>query len=302
MSAKITAPNPRKFFTASRLEAVTGYLFLLPDLAGLAVFLVIPIGYAFYISLHDWNALSQMQWAGLSNYVRLFADGQFWSSLKTTALYTVFYVPIVYCLSLCLALLVNQRLPLMRFFRTVFFVPVVLSLVVSSLMWKYIFDERAGLLNYLLGFIGIPPQPWLGSVELALPAIIIVSLWIQMGYFMVIFIAGLQDIPREYYEAARIDGANRWQMFWRITLPLLKPTSLFVIVISLIGSFQVFDQIWVMTKGGPANATQVTAIYIYQQAFQYLNLGYGSAIAFVLFVIILGFSLLQFKLLGTTQP
>jgi multiple sugar transport system permease protein len=139
-------------------------------------------------------------------------------------------------------------------------------------------------------------------VELALPAIIIVSLWIQMGYFMVIFIAGLQDIPREYYEAARIDGANRWQMFWRITLPLLKPTSLFVIVISLIGSFQVFDQIWVMTKGGPANATQVTAIYIYQQAFQYLNLGYGSAIAFVLFVIILGFSLLQFKLLGTTQP
>jgi multiple sugar transport system permease protein len=243
-----------------------------------------------------------MQWAGLSNYVRLFADGQFWSSLKTTALYTVFYVPIVYCLSLCLALLVNQRLPLMRFFRTVFFVPVVLSLVVSSLMWKYIFDERAGLLNYLLGFIGIPPQPWLGSVELALPAIIIVSLWIQMGYFMVIFIAGLQDIPREYYEAARIDGANRWQMFWRITLPLLKPTSLFVIVISLIGSFQVFDQIWVMTKGGPANATQVTAIYIYQQAFQYLNLGYGSAIAFVLFVIILGFSLLQFKLLGTTQP
>ena len=189
----------------------------------------------------------------------------------------------------------------MRFFRTIFFVPVVLSLVVSSLMWKYIFDERAGLLNFLIGLVGIPPQAWLGSVELALPSIIIVSVWIQTGYFMVIFIAGLQDIPRDYYEAARIDGANRWQMFFLITLPLLKPTSLFVIVISLIASFQVFDQVWVMTRGGPARATEVTAVYIYQQAFQYLNLGYGSAAAFVLFVVILSSSLIQFRLLRTTQ-
>jgi len=291
----------RTRFSARHVEPITGYLFLLPDFLGLLAFLIIPIAYAFFISLHDWNGLSSMRWNGLDNYAKLFSDAQFWDSLKITATYTLIYVPVVYTVSLGLALLVNQRLPSTRFFRTIFFVPVVLSLVVSSLMWKYIFDERAGLLNFLVGLIGIQPQPWLGSVELALPSIIIVSVWIQMGYFMVIFIAGLQDIPREYYEAARIDGANRWQMFLRITLPLLKPTSLFVIVISLIGSFQVFDQVWVMTKGGPARATQVTAVYIYQQAFQYLNLGYGSAVAFVLFIVILGFSLLQFRLLRTTH-
>jgi len=283
-------------FSARHAEPITGYLFLLPDFLGLLIFLIIPIGYAFLISLHDWNGLSSMRWNGLDNYVKLFSDSQFWDSLKITGIYTLIYVPVLYAVSLGLALLVNQRLPFMRFFRTIFFVPVVLSLVVSSLMWKYIFDERSGLLNFLIGFLGIQPQPWLGSVQLALPSIIVVSVWIQMGYFMVIFIAGLQDIPREYYEAARIDGANRWQMFLRITLPVLKPTSLFVIVISLIASFQVFDQVWVMTKGGPARATEVTALYIYQQAFQYLNLGYGSAVAFVLFIVILSFSLIQFRL------
>jgi multiple sugar transport system permease protein len=294
-------PSGRARFPARHAESITGYFFLLPDFLGLLIFLIIPIAYAFFISLHDWNGLSPMRWNGLDNYLKLFSDEQFWDSLKITGMYTLIYVPVLYSVSLGLALLVNQRLPFMRFFRTIFFVPVVLSLVVSSLMWKYIFDERAGLMNFLIGLFGIQPQPWLGSVELALPSIIIVSVWIQMGYFMVIFIAGLQDIPREYYEAARIDGANRWQMFYRITLPLLKPTSLFVVVISLIASFQVFDQVWVMTKGGPARATQVTAIYIYQQAFQYLNLGYGSAIAFALFIVILAFSLIQFRLLRTAQ-
>lgn len=290
-------PRKRGLTSRKRREWLTGYGFLLPDLLGLLVFVLFPIGYAFYISLNDWNALSPMRWAGLSNYTRLLSDWQFWDSLKITLIYTAAYVPILFVVSLGLALLVNQRLPAMNFFRTLFFVPVVLSLVVSSLMWKYIFDERAGLLNYLLGFIGIEPQAWLGSVELALPAIIIVSVWIQMGYFMVIFIAGLQDIPQIFYDAAKIDGANAWQSFWHISLPLLKPTSLFVLVISLIGSFQVFDQIWVMTQGGPAGATRVTVVYIYQQAFQFLNLGYGSAMAFALFLVILVVSLVQFRLL-----
>lgn len=279
-----------------RDERITGYGFLLPDLIGLLVFVVGPIGYAFYISLHDWNALGSPHWAALGNYQRLINDPQFWSSMKITATYTLWYVPILYVASLGLALMVSQKLPYMGVFRTIYFVPVVLSLVVSALMWKYIFDERAGLLNYLIGLVGIAPQPWLGSVDLALPAIIAVSVWINMGYYMTIFVAGLQDIPREFYEASRIDGANGWQTLTRITLPLLMPTSLFIVVISLIGSFQVFDQIWVMTKGGPAYATQVTVTYIYQQAFQYLNLGYASAIAFALFIVILGVSLVQFRL------
>ena len=282
-----------------RLERITGYAFLLPDLLGLLIFVVGPIAYAFFLSFHDWNAFSSMKYAGVSNYIRLWRDPQFWSSLKVTAIYTFTYVPLLFSISLALAVLVSQKLPLMRVFRTIFFIPVVLSLVVSALMWKFIFDEQVGFLNYLLKLVGLSPQPWLGSVELALPAIIIVSIWIQMGYFMVIFLAGIQDIPSLYYDAAKIDGANGLQTFWNITFPLLKPTSLFVIVILIINSFQVFDQIWVMTRGGPASATEVTVIYIYRQAFQFLNLGYASAIAFVLFLIILVFSLIQFRLFRT---
>ncbi len=291
--ARFSGPSARR---QKRALWLTGYAFILPDLIGLLVFVIGPIGYALYISLHDWNALSPMRFNGLANYQKLMNDPNFWRSLRITAIYTAVYVPLLYVISLGLALLVTQRLPFIQFFRTLFFIPVVLSLVVSSLMWKYIFDERSGLLNYLIGLFGFQPQAWLGSVELALPAIIIVSIWIQMGYFMVIFVAGLQDIPALYYDAAKIDGANAFQTFWHVTRPLLNPTSLFVIVISLIGSFQVFDQIWIMTRGGPAGATQVTVVYIYQQAFQFLNLGYGSAMAFALFLIILLFSLVQFRL------
>ena len=269
---------------------------MLPDLLGLLVFVVGPILYALFLSFHEWNAFSSPAFVGFDNYQRLWGDPQFWSSLRVTALYTFSYVPIVFAVSLGLAVLVSQRLPFIGMFRTLFFVPVVLSLVVSALMWKFIFDERVGFLNYLLNLVGLPSQPWLGSVELALPAIVMVSVWIHMGYYMVIFLAGIQDIPKLYYDAAKIDGASALQAFWHVTLPLLKPTSLFVIVILLINSFQVFDQIWVMTKGGPASATEVTVIYIYRQAFEFLNLGYASASAFVLFLIILVFSLVQFRL------
>lgn len=278
-------------------ERLTAALFLAPDVLGLAVFVVLPILAALAISFTNWNALGAPGWIGAANYQRLMADPVFWSSLKTTALYTVIYVPLVFVVSLGLAVLANQRLPLIGMFRTLFFVPVVLSLVVTGLMWRFIFDEQVGLLNYGLSLLHLPPRAWLGDVNLALPAIIVVSVWINMGYYMTIFLAGLQDIPREFYEAARIDGANGWQAFRRITLPLLTPTSLFVLVVTLIGSFQVFDQIWVMTKGGPADATQVTVIYIYKQAFQYLSLGYASAIAFALFLVIFLVSLAQFWLL-----
>jgi multiple sugar transport system permease protein len=293
------APRRQRLSSRNLRERITGYGFLFPDVLGLLVFVVGPIGFAFYISLHSWTALSPMRWIGFANYTRLWADVRFWDSLQITALYTIIYVPLLLAISLGLAVLVNQRLPFISIFRAIFFVPVVLSLVVSSLMWRYIFDERIGLLNYLIGLVGVPPQAWLGSVELALPSIIVVSLWIQMGYFMTIFLAGLQDIPREYYEAAMIDGASSSTAFFRITLPLLKPTTLFVLVISLINAFQVFDQVWVMTRGGPASATRVTVIYIYQQAFQHLNLGYASAMAFALFLIILVVSLIQFRLFRT---
>lgn len=295
---RLASPLPRP--PAARREArerLTASLFLAPDVVGLLVFVVLPILAALLISFTNWNALGTPRWVGLVNYQRLLSDPQFWSSLRVTAIYTVVYVPLVFAVSLGLAVLANQRLPGIGLFRTIFFVPVVLSLVVTGLMWRFIFDEQVGLLNYALSLVGMAPRAWLGDVNLALPAIIVVSVWINMGYYMTIFLAGLQDIPREFYEAARIDGANAWHAFRRITLPLLRPTSLFVLVVTLIGSFQVFDQIWVMTKGGPADATQVTVIYIYKQAFQYLSLGYASAIAFALFLVILVISLAQFWLL-----
>ena len=186
---------------------------MLPDLLGLLVFVVGPILYALFLSFHEWNAFSSPAFVGFDNYQRLWGDPQFWSSLRVTALYTFSYVPIVFAVSLGLAVLVSQRLPFIGMFRTLFFVPVVLSLVVSALMWKFIFDERVGFLNYLLNLVGLPSQPWLGSVELALPAIVMVSVWIHMGYYMVIFLAGIQDIPKLYYDAAKIDGANALQAF-----------------------------------------------------------------------------------------
>ena len=294
LAAPTSRPRPPRREARERL---TASLFLAPDVIGLLVFVVLPILAALGISFTNWNALGSPRWVGGANYQRLISDPQFWSSLRVTAEYTVIYVPLVFAVSLGLALLANQRLPGIGLFRTIFFVPVVLSLVVTGLMWRFIFDEQVGLLNYALSLVGVPPRAWLGDVSLALPAIIVVSVWINMGYYMTIFLAGLQDIPREYYEAAHIDGASPWHIFRRITLPLLRPTNLFVLVVTLIGSFQVFDQIWVMTKGGPADATQVTVIYIYKQAFQYLSLGYASAIAFALFLVIFVVSLTQFWLL-----
>ena len=210
-------------------------------------------------------------------------------------------VPSLYVTGLALALLIQREGRFNVVLRSLLFMPQTVSLVVVALVWQVLLVDKIGVINQFISLFGLSPISWLGDPRFALYTVTAISVWFLMGFYMLIFLGGLQDIPREYYEAARIDGANRWQMFFRITLPLLKPTSLFVIVISLIASFQVFDQIWVMTRGGPARATEATAVYIYQQAFQYLHLGYGSAVAFVLFVVILSCSLIQFRLLRTTQ-
>jgi multiple sugar transport system permease protein len=290
------ATRTRWWRTPRGEERLVGYTFLLPDLVGLGVFVAVPIIGAFYVSFHEWAGVGQRRFIGLQNYRELIHDQAFVHSLKVTALYTFTFVPLLFVLSLALALLVNQKLLLNGFFRSMFFMPFMLSLVVASIIWSFILDERAGLLNELLGKVGIDPQPWLGSTRLAPWSIVIVTLWQSVGYSMVIFLAGLQDIPRDFYEAARVDGARAWTRFRTITLPLLKPTSVFVLVISLIGAFQLFDPIFVITQGGPANATTTTVYYIYQNAFQYLRLGYASALAIVLFGIIFLFTLVQLRL------
>jgi ABC-type sugar transport system permease subunit len=274
-----------------------GYGFLLPDLLGLTVFVALPIAGAFYISFHDWTGIGAQRWSGLSNYTALIHDQAFLQSLKITAIYTVSFVPLLYAIALGLALLVNQGLRLTGFLRSAFFAPFMVSLVVGSIVWSFMLQDPAGVVNSIIGLFGIAPQPWLGSTKLALVSVILVTLWQAVGYSMIIFLAGLQDIPSVYYEAARVDGAGAWRRFRSITLPLLKPTSAFVILISLIGAFQLFDPIFVMTQGGPANATTTAVFYIYQQAFQFLQFGYASALSVALFAIILVFSVVHLKLL-----
>ena len=296
MRAQAAPERLRWWRTRRGEERLVGYAFLVPDVLGLAIFVGLPIAGAFYISFHSWSGIGERSFNGLANYRSLLDDPFFVDSLKITAIYTFTFVPLLFVSALGLALLVNQRLQLTGVFRSAYFLPFMISLVVASVVWAFVLQERGGILNELIGLVGIDPQPWLGSTRLALVSIVIVTLWQGVGYSMIIFLAGLQDIPRDYYEAATIDGANAWQRFRRVTLPLLKPTSVFVLIISFISAFQLFDPIFVLTGGGPANATTTAVFYIYETAFEFLQLGYASALSVVLFAIILVFTLVQLRI------
>ncbi|HTP57825.1 MAG TPA: sugar ABC transporter permease [Spirochaetia bacterium] len=283
-------------------EALSAYAMLLPDVAGLLVFVFIPIVYAFVVSLHSWNGLKPWVFTGADNYKRLLADSVFWKSLLTTVRYAVLYVPSVFVLSFGLAILVNSiRGTKQQVFRTLLFVPFAISTVVAALAWSFIYDPMRGYLNGFLALFRVPAQPFLGAMEQALPSVAVVGIWLVIGYYMVIFLAAIKDIPQTYFEAAEIDGANPWQKLIYITIPSVRDSSLFVAIVTTIGSFQVFDQIQVMTRGGPAAATNVTVYYIFRQAFEISELGYASATAFILFLIIMALTLVQLRVFSPAQ-
>jgi multiple sugar transport system permease protein len=277
-------------------EATIAALFLTPDVLGLVLFVAVPVLFAGYVSLFRWDGLGQMAWVGSENYRQLSADPKWWASLRVTGVFAVLHVPLLLVASLALALLVNRKIRARNMFRIAYFVPVAISLVIMSILWGYILEPSFGVLNYLLGLLGVGPQPWLSSVEQALPTLVAISAWKFMGYYMIIFLAGLHAIPGEYYEAARVDGAGRWQTFWSLTLPLLKPVTFFVLVIIIIRSFQVFDQVYVLTQGGPAYSTYVVVYYIYELAFRHMKLGYAAAASVVLFAILLVLTLIANRL------
>lgn len=283
-------------------EALSAYAMLLPDVVGLLVFVFIPIIYAFVVSLHSWNGLRAMVYTGGDNYHHLLNDLVFWRSLLTTVRYAVLYVPAVFVISFALAVLVNGiRGRTQQVFRTLLFVPFAISTVVAALAWSFIYDPMRGYLNGFLGLFRIHAQPFLGSMDQALPSVAIVGIWLVIGYYMVIFLAAIKDIPQTYFEAADIDGASSWQKLVYITFPSVRDTSLFVAIVTTIGSFQVFDQIQVMTRGGPAAATNVTVYYIFRQAFEISELGYASATAFILFIIIMTLTLVQLRVFGSAR-
>jgi multiple sugar transport system permease protein len=274
----------------------TAWGFLLPNLIGFLVFTFLPVLAALLISFTNWDLLRPATWVGIDNYVRLTQDPLFHRVLRNTVVYVFGTVPIQMILALLIALALNQRIPGQTFFRTAYFMPVVASTVAVALVWRWIFHADFGLLNSFLFMIGVTNPPnWLSSTRWALPAIIIMSIWQQIGFSMVLFLAGLQGVPVTLHEAAKIDGASSLQRFWFITIPMLSSTTFFVLVISIINSFQVFDQAFIMTEGGPANATNTLVFNIYRYAFQFFQMGYAAAMAWVLFAIIFVVTLIQFR-------
>ncbi|RIK30019.1 MAG: sugar ABC transporter permease [Chloroflexi bacterium] len=293
----------RRWSPQQRREMLWAYAFLGPAFFFLLVLILYPILFAFWISLHDWSLIPRdFPFIGFQNYIKAFGDNLTTKSLKNTLIYTIGAVPVGMLLSLALALVMNiDRLPLRTFFRAVYFVPVITSWVAVSFVWRWLFEPRWGLVNSMLEVLGVTGIKWLASPVWALPAIMIVAIWKGLGYNMVIFLAGLQGIPRELREAATIDGANRWQSFWAITFPLLNPTIVFITVTAMIGSLQVFTPAVIMTTvqgeaGGPINSTRVMVYHIYSMAFRNNQLGYGAALAFVLFALILLVTIVQLRL------
>jgi multiple sugar transport system permease protein len=282
-------------WTKREHEGLAAGLFLLPNLIGFLIFTAIPVGAAFVLAFYDYDLLLGASWAGLENFREMFTtDEVFRAALFNTVYFTAVSVPLSVVLGLATAMLVNQALRGIVIFRSIFLLPYVTVTVALSLVWKWIYLPDIGLINSVLGVFGIDGPPWLTSGTWAMPALILMSVWKGFGYNMVIFLAGLQSIPDHLYDAAKVDGATAWRRFLNVTLPLLSPTTFFVVVISVISSFQVFDQALIMTNGGPGTATTTLVLYIYQKGFQSFDMGYAAAVALVLFAAIFVFTVIQF--------
>ncbi|MFN3431295.1 MAG: carbohydrate ABC transporter permease [Candidatus Sericytochromatia bacterium] len=276
-------------------EARWALVFLLPALVGLGLFNAVPTIHSFYLSFTRWNFLGTPRFVGLENYRDLFADSLFYQVLGQTLLYATATVVGEVVLALGLALLLARPLKGMAVFRTAFFLPVVTSLVAVAILWGWIYDPQLGVLNWALGKLGVAPIAWLSEPGWAMAAVVILSIWKGLGYNVILLLAGLSAIPTQYEEAAMVDGANGFQRLASVTLPLLAPTLFLVITVALINAFQAFDAIYMLTGGGPANATNVMVFWLYKQAFQYYHVGKASAIAYVLFAIVLAVTWAQWR-------
>lgn len=274
-------------------QKIEPYLYVLHVMVGLGIFVFGPVVYAFFLGFNRWDLITPPVWVGGDNYKDFINSSLFWKVIGNTLYFTLVSVFLGVIVSLGLAMIVNQKIKGVSFFRSVYFLPVISSMVAVSLVWKWLYNAQFGLINYFLKFLGIAGPNWLNSSLWAMPAIIIMSVWKMTGYNMIVLLAGLQNIPKELYEVASIDGASRWRQFWNITLPLLSPALFFALIILFISSFQVFEQTYVMTGGGPHYATLTLPLYIYQTSFLWFKIGYGAALSFVFFLIILAVILIQ---------
>jgi multiple sugar transport system permease protein len=289
-----SVPRPRRLNLAAK-QALFGYVILFPAIAVIVIFRFFPMIQAFYVSLTSYDLLSPPVFIGLKNFVDLVQDPSFINSVQVSVAYVVFSVVPVWALSLALAMLFNRSIRGKNWFRSAAFMPVVMPAVVNAVVWTFMYQQD-GVVNTIIGWFGVDPIPWLRSSAWALWAIIIIGIWRATPYYMVIFLAGLQAIPEEYYEAAQIDGANGWHQFRHITLPLLQPTTMLVVVMSVIVALKVFAVPMIMTGGGPADATRVLPLFIYQTAFEFFRMGRAAAMSVFLFVAMMIFTIFQIRL------
>jgi multiple sugar transport system permease protein len=291
ISDSAPAQRPARRWTR---EAFHAYVFMSPAILGLLLFTLGPVVASLLLSFTEYNILTAPEWVGLANYAEMFQERLFWQALRVSAIYSVVSVPLGLALALGLAVLLNHKMRGMMVFRSVYYLPTVISGVGVAMLWRWLFNAEFGVINVLLGNIGIEGPAWLLDENWALPALIITSLW-GVGGTTLIFLAGLQGIPQELYEAAEIDGAGRWSQFRSITLPLLSNVTFFNLVLGIIGALQVFTDAFVITRGGPNHATLFLSVYLYQHAFLYLNMGYAAAIAWFMFILVMLLTLLVFK-------
>jgi multiple sugar transport system permease protein len=298
-----SAPAVDGFRSHKRLterEGFCGWLFITPALVGFTLFYLLPTIRAFYIGLTNWNLLRAPKFLGLDNYLRLLGDGKFWSSIWVTVLYVLYNIPVQTVLGLLIAVLL-KRLTGSVVMRSIMLAPFLVSNVIAAMIWYWMLDPILGFLNFVLQGLGLGTHAFFSDENLALPTIAAINIWRHMGYAALLFYTGLQSIPEHLYEAARIEGASQWKMFSAITLPLLRPTVVFVLVTSVIGSFQIFDTIAVTTQGGPGTATRTIVWYIYQEAFSSMRMGYASAMSTVLFLGLVLVTLAQMRVLRSGE-
>jgi len=297
-AAQEIKPTQGIFITRRKiLENLEGYLFAAPWLIGFFVFTLGPFIASLWFSFNQWDMITDIKFIGLANYARLFTNDVFWKSVSVTANYVLLSLPAGLVLALLLAVLVNKQNPVMMFFRGVFFLPSVTSGVAVAVLWRWLFSPEFGLINYGLSLIGIKGPMWLSSEQWALPGFAIMSLW-GVGSTMLIYLAGLQSVPQHLYESAEIDGANLFQRFWYVTLPMMSPTIFFTLIMGMIGALQAFTPAYVMTRGGPNYATYFYVLNLYEEAFVNFRMGYASALAWILFIVVLVITLIQFKVAG----
>ena len=292
-----TATPRRSRISLRRREAISGYLFILPAVLGFFLWTAGPMVFSAWISFHEWDLLRDPEWIGLGNYRRMLDDPLFWKSLRVTFAFVFIFVPLFQLLSFAIALLLNANARGISFFRTAYYLPTIVPVVASSVLWSWVFNSEFGLLNSVLRRFGFTKILWLQDPDYALFSIIVMSLW-TFGGTMVIYLAGLQGIPQHLYEAAAIDGAGPWRRFRDVTMPMMSPVIFFNLVLGFISALQTFTQAYIITDGGPQNSTLFFALYLYRKAFRDFPMGYAAALAWVLFGIVLLFSLLLFRSFG----